>query len=196
MNVYVAHNFLTEQQCQELIQMANPRLSRSRGMNSHIDGSESISDYRTSNSTFLVKGENSLVADIEQRIVGMTRHPIENQEAIQIAHYPPGTYYQPHWDYVDPAWGSGTAPFLSRGGNRMMTVMIYLNTIPEGHGGETHFDQAGVLVRPETGKVCIWYNLFPGTTKVDPSTKHEGRPPKEPYEKWIATIWIRERVFT
>jgi prolyl 4-hydroxylase len=173
--------------------MARPNLSASSGFNV-LDGTETITNYRTSEHTFLTKKANPLIASLEERVSRYSGFPVENQEGIQIAHYRGGTYYKPHWDYVDPKW-SGVAGFLSRGGNRVITFMIYLNTIPEGKGGETHFNLAGVSVKPDAGKACIWYNLFPNMD-IDKSTQHEGRPPLEPYEKWIATIWIRERTFT
>lgn len=189
----IISNFLKESECQQLIEMARPSLSLSAGYNV-LDGTNFVSDYRTSEHMFLQKRQNNLVSNIEEKVAQYTRFPVENQEGIQIAHYLPGKYYKSHFDYVDPTW-SGVSGFLARGGNRVMTFMIYLNTIPEGYGGETHFDRAGMLVRPDMGKACIWYNLFPNMT-IDPSTQHEGRPPKEPYEKWIATIWVRERTFT
>jgi prolyl 4-hydroxylase len=123
-----------------------------------------------------------------------TGFPVENQEGIQIAHYIPGQHFGLHHDYFDPRY-PGAKVTLDRGGQRVCTFMIYLNSIPEGYGGETYFDKAGMSVRPDMGKACLWYNLYPNG-QIDESTMHEGRTPKEPYEKWIATIWIRESAFT
>lgn len=186
-------NFLSEPECQQLIDMARGRVARSQGWNVE-DGTETVSNYRTSEHMFLLKGETPLVAGIEQRVAYHTRLPVEHQEAIQVVHYLPGKYYKVHWDYFDPKW-AGSASAFARGGNRMVTFMMYLNTIPEGYGGETYFNRAGLSVRPDAGKALMWFNQFSDKT-VDQSTSHEGRPPIEPYEKWIATIWIRERTFT
>lgn len=185
--------FLTEADCQQIIEMAKGKTVRSQGWNTE-DGTESISDYRTSEHMFIQRAETPLVRGIEERVAYHTGFPIENQESIQVVHYSPGTYYKVHWDYFNPKW-AGTASAFARGGNRIATFMIYLNTIPEGYGGETHFNRAGVSIRPDAGKACMWYNVFPNKA-VDETTSHEGLPPKEPYEKWIATIWIRERTFT
>lgn len=185
--------FLTEPECNELIEMARSRVARSQGWNA-LDGSESVSDYRTSEHMFVEKHETPLVQSIEERVAYHTGYPSENQEAIQIVHYQPGKYYKVHWDYFDPKWAGSPSAF-ARGGNRVITFMIYLNSIPSGHGGETYFNRAGLVIRPDMGKACMWYNVFPDHS-VDKSTSHEGLPPKEPYEKWIATIWVRENVFT
>ena len=184
--------FLNEEQCQRIIDMARNRTARSQGWDT-ATGTESVSDYRTSEHMFIQKDETPLITNIAQRVAQITGLPAENQEAIQVVHYEPGRYYKVHWDYFDPKW-SGSAKAFARGGNRVITFMVYLNTIPEGYGGETYFNRAGLGVRPDAGKACMWYNLFPNGA-VDQSSSHEGRPPKEPYSKWIATIWIRENTF-
>lgn len=192
MQMAVIPGFLTESECQQIIDMAKNRVARSQGWNTQ-DGTESVSEYRTSEHMFIMKGETPLIQGIEQRVAYHTGFPAINQESIQVVHYEPGKYYKVHWDYFDPKWG-GSAKAFARGGNRAITFMIYLNTIPEGEGGETYFNRAGVGVKPDVGKALMWYNLFPNRA-VDISSSHEGRPPKEGYEKWIATIWIREKTF-
>ena len=77
--------------------------------------------------------------------------PVENGEAFQLAYYPPGTYYQPHYDYF-PVEQPGSKVALDRGGQRLLTFMVYLNEVPEGKGGETSFVNADVKVRPELGR--------------------------------------------
>src|SRR3546814_12454090 len=62
--------------------------------------------------------------------------PVENGEAIQILRYGVGAQYKPHYDYFDPAW-SGTAGPLKCGGQRVASLVMYLNT-PE-RGGATTF---------------------------------------------------------
>src|SRR5262245_60162214 len=192
MQSVILTNFLTESQCNELIEMVKPDISPSSVFNVVV-GSESYSEHRTSEHAFLVKQSNPLVTTVEEMVSYQTGFPIANQEGIQIAHYLPGQYFHLHHDYFDPRY-PGASNVLVRGGNRVITFMIYLNTIPEGYGGETNFTLAGMNIRPEIGKACIWYNLFPDR-RIDESTQHEGRTPVAPYEKWIATIWIREREF-
>jgi prolyl 4-hydroxylase len=189
----ILSNFITDEQCRQLIEMGKPQVQRSTGFNVG-DGSESYSEHRTSEHTFLPKRANELVTIVEDLVAHQTGFPLENQEGIQIAHYMPGQYFKSHMDTFDPRY-PGAGVTLARGGQRVATFMIYLNTIPEGCGGETYFDKAGVSVKPDMGKACLWYNLFPNLS-IDWSTQHEGRTPKDPYEKWIATIWIRERRFT
>jgi prolyl 4-hydroxylase len=193
MQSLIINQFITEEQCNQLIEMGKPQVKRST--NYHIkDGTESVDEHRTSEHMFLAKRSSPLVTTIEEMVARQTRTPLDNQEDIQIAHYVPGTFFKPHHNYFDPRY-AGAAGALARGGSRIATFMIYLNNIPEGYGGETYFNRAGMSVKPDIGKACLWYNLYPDFTP-DKSTELEGRTPKEPYEKWIATIWIRERTFT
>ena len=192
MQAIILPNFLTESQCNQLIELAKPTVTRSTGFNVG-DGTESYSENRTSEHTFLPKNANQLVTLVEEMVSRQTNLPVESQEGIQIAHYVPGQHFGLHHDYFDPRF-KGAEVTLSRGGQRVLTFMIYLNSIPEGYGGETYFNHAGMSVKPDIGKACLWYNVFPNMG-IDVSTMHEGRTPKEPYEKWIATIWVREGIF-
>jgi prolyl 4-hydroxylase len=77
---------------------------------------------------------------------------------------------------------------LADGGQRICTVMVYLNEV-EG-GGQTHFIRQGVSVTPQRGTALMWWNVRDG--QVDESTYHAALP-VEAGEKWVATKWIRER---
>jgi len=84
---------------------------------------------------FFERGEAPLVAAIEQRIAELLCWPVENGEGLQILRYRPGAEYRPHHDYFDPQH-AGTARILERGGQRVGTLVVYLNT-PQGGGATT-----------------------------------------------------------
>ncbi|MBY0455411.1 MAG: 2OG-Fe(II) oxygenase, partial [Burkholderiaceae bacterium] len=128
-------NFLSEEECDALIVAARPRLGRSLTVATQTAGEE-INAARTSNGMFFQRGESALVQTIEERIARVLHWPIENGEGLQVLHYRPGAQYQPHYDYFDPAEPS-TSGILRRGGQRVGTLVLYLNT-PE-QGGSTTF---------------------------------------------------------
>jgi prolyl 4-hydroxylase len=132
--------------------------------------------------------KNELVRRIEARIERLFHWPAENGEGVQVLQYRPGAEYKPHYDYFDPA-APGTATILTRGGQRVGTVVMYLNE-PE-KGGGTTFPDAGLEVYPKRGNA-----LFFSYDKPHPSTKTlHGGAPVVAGEKWIATKWLREREF-
>ncbi|MBY4595520.1 2OG-Fe(II) oxygenase [Ottowia caeni] len=178
---------LSDEECDALIEAAKPRMSRSLTVATKTGGEEMHAD-RTSQGMFFQRGENELVSRIEARIAKLVNWPVQNGEGIQVLQYVPGTEYRPHYDYFDPA-ELGTATILKRGGQRVGTVVMYLNE-PE-KGGGTTFPGVHLEVAPKRGNA-----VFFSYERPHPSTKslHAGAPVIAG-EKWIATKWLREAEF-
>ncbi|KAG5022823.1 hypothetical protein JHK82_018723 [Glycine max] len=62
-------------------------------------GDERGEQVRTSSGTFLARGHDKIVRDIEKRIADFTFIPVEHGEGIQVLHYEVGQKYEPHYDY-------------------------------------------------------------------------------------------------
>ena len=185
--VLLLGNLLSPEECDALIAAAHPRMARSLTVATRTGGEEVNAD-RTSNGMFFQRGENEVVARLEERIARVVRWPVENGEGLQVLHYLPGAEYKPHYDYFDPA-EPGTATILRRGGQRVATLVIYLNDPAK--GGGTTFPDVHMEVGPRRGNA-----VFFSYERPHPSTKtlHGGAPVIEG-EKWIATKWLREREF-
>lgn len=179
--------FLSHDECNALMALARPRLERSQTVDRQSGGAE-VNAARTSDGMFFARGEAPLIQRIEQRIAALLRWPVEQGEGLQILRYRAGAQYRPHFDYFDPAQ-PGTPAVLRRGGQRVGTLLMYLNA-PEG-GGATVFPDAGLEVAPAKG-----HALFFSYDRPDPSTGTlHGGAPVSAGEKWVATKWLRERVF-
>jgi prolyl 4-hydroxylase len=185
--VVVFGGVLSDQECDELIALASPRMARSLTVATKTGGEEVNAD-RTSNGMFFQRGENELCRRIEERLARLVRWPVENGEGLQILQYSPGTEYKPHYDYFDPV-EPGTPTILKRGGQRVGTIIMYLAE-PE-KGGGTIFPDIRLEVAPKRGNAVFFsYERAHPTTK----TLHGGAPVIAG-EKWIATKWLRERRF-
>ena len=185
--VIVFGNLLSDQECEELIALARPRLARSLTVETKTGGEEVNAD-RTSNGMFFQQAENPLVQRIEARIARLVQWPVENGEGLQILQYGPGAEYKPHYDYFDPA-EPGTPTILKRGGQRVATLVMYLGE-PE-KGGGTVFPDVHLEVGPKRGNAVFFsYERPHASTR----TLHGGSPVIAG-EKWIATKWLRERKF-
>ena len=185
--VIVFGGLLSDEECDQLIELSRPRLARSLTVATQTGGEEVNAD-RTSDGMFFQRGENELVSRIEERIGKLLRWPVENGEGLQILHYTPGTEYKPHYDYFDPQ-APGTPTILRRGGQRVGTVIMYLAE-PE-KGGGTVFPDIHMEVSPRRGNA-----VFFSYERAHPSTKSlHGGAPVTAGEKWIATKWLRERKF-
>jgi len=178
---------LTDQECDGLMAQAAPRLARSETVDTATGDSE-VHAARTSDGMFFERGETPLIDRIERRIAALVNWPLERGEGLQILRYGPGAQYKPHNDYFDPEQ-PGTPRILERGGQRVGTLVMYLNT-PE-RGGATVFPDAGLEVAPVRGSAVFFsYDRPHPVTK----TLHGGAPVLAG-EKWVATKWLRQGVF-
>ena len=115
--------------------------------------------------------------------------PGEHFEPAQITNYKLGQLYAAHFDAFDVTNGPGLE-CAATGGQRVATVLMYLNDCPS--GGGTYFPRIDVRVMPKKGKVIVF---FPCSIDgmLDPLALHTGEPAVE--EKWICQVWIRQTDF-
>jgi prolyl 4-hydroxylase len=186
--VVVFGNLLAQEECDALIAIARVRLARSLTVETQTGG-EVLNVDRTSDGMFFERGENEVVARLEKRVARLLQWPLEFGEGLQVLRYSPGAQYRPHYDYFDPA-EPGTPTILRRGGQRVGTLLMYLQA--PGQGGATTFPDVGLEVAPLPGT-----GVFFSYDRPDPATRTlHGGAPVLAGEKWVATKWLREREFT
>ena len=183
----VLEGLLSREECQALMDAAAPRMSRSLTVDVKTGGEET-NQARTSEGMFFERGESELISRIEARIGELLGWPVQNGEGLQVLRYGPGAEYKPHYDYFDPA-EPGTASILQRGGQRVATLVMYLNE-PEA-GGSTVFPDLTLAVVPKCGNAVFFSYSQPNPMS---RTLHGGAPVVSG-DKWIATKWLREREF-
>lgn len=198
---FLFHNFLSEEECDHLIHLAEGRLKKSTVVDS-TTGSSVDSDVRTSSGTFLNHHEDEVITRIEKRLGHVTMIPEENGESLQILKYINGQKYEPHTDYFHDKVNSDP----SHGGQRIATVLMYLTTPEE--GGETVFPMGspkvtgpewsecarkGLAVKSVRGNALLFYSLHPDG-REDPKSLH-GSCPTLKGTKYSATKWIHVGAF-
>ena len=114
--------------------------------------------------------------------------PLENAEAFQVLHYDVEEEYQPHMDTFEQDTDLGRA-FLGNSGQRIITVLGYLNDVEK--GGETSFPNIDKIVKPKKGKVVVFQNCHAGSTSPNKGALH-GACPVVMGEKWAFNLWYRE----
>jgi len=184
--VVVFGGFLSDAECDELIELAAPKMARSTVVNRE-DGSNTFHADRTSDGMFFQRSDDSpaLVRRIEERIAALLNWPVSRGEGMQVLRYRPGAEYRPHYDYFNPT-DPGTVATLKRGEQRVATLLMYLNT-PDA-GGSTTFPDIDAEVRALKGHAVFFSYDCPHPSS---RTLHAGTPVIEGI-KWVATKWLRQ----
>jgi len=186
--VHVIRNFLSDKECDDLIALSDGRLTEAQvvgkgnSVNSYgyVQGSTS---QRTSRTCTVLKDESSFLCE---KIEALTYKPREHFESPQVGVYHTGQHYAAHYDAVEPTSDVGPQ-FLANGGQRVCTVLVYLNT--PSSGGCTSFPSLNLKVQPRKGSALVF---FPGFTDgaVDTRALHCAEHADD--DKWVSQVWIRE----
>lgn len=184
--IMIIPNFLTDLECDHLIQLADPLVTRSLVVDDQAP-SNSVDDIRTSLSAAFLPGFDDVIQLIEFKIAYLTGVPIHHQEGLQVVKYEEGQFYGEHYDYFDLTIESHRQHHM--GNQRSMTVLLYLNDQFE--DGDTVFSELNLIVKPSKGTALWFYNVKEDGSN-EPLTLHAGLPPKNGV-KWIANKWIREK---
>ena len=177
--VILLENFLDHIECQHLIDLAMVGLTKST-VAVHGQGQSTLSDYRTSDSTGLIKGQDDIVKNIEDRISILFNWNNNDTDSLQILRYRIGEQYKPHHDFF--ADGS---TFVRGVGERVATLILYLGDPTR--GGTTYFPELNLHIHCKKGSALFF--AYPNPTPQS-KTLHAGTPVIEG-TKWIATKWFR-----
>eukprot|EP00210_Caulerpa_lentillifera_P005874 g5617.t2 len=194
---YLFHNFLTEKECEYIIDTARPLLQRSTVVG---NGSSEVNSIRTSFGTFLRRRADPVVEKISQRVAHWTHLPTSHQEDMQVLRYGHKQKYGAHMDV------------LAEGSPRLATVILYLSNVEEGgetsfvnswnwikpeqadrHGSFSECAQGHVSVKPNKGDALMFFSLTPSGV-LDEASEHAGCPVLKG-TKWTSTIWIHSVPF-
>ena len=189
--LYVVNDFLSNDECDAFIEASEGKLKPSTVISSdkHIQH-----ESRTSENCWIEHDANEIVHEVSKRFSILVQMPIRNAEQYQLVYYKRGTEYKPHFDSFDYETDDGKKNW-EPGGQRMITVIAYLNDVEE--GGETGFPKLGVDIPPKKGDAVVFHNTLPigaGTRpKIHPRSLHGGMPVLKG-EKWMVNLWFRENL--
>jgi prolyl 4-hydroxylase len=195
--IFVIDNFLSPDECQEIIRFGDPKLYRSTAVENN---QLVIRDYRNSWTGFISPNgkfsENAAVNEVLRRVCCFSGYPVNHLESVNIVRYRANEKYEAHFDYFEPR-DSG---IMGKAGQRVMTFFVYLNDVPEECGGATYFTNLNLKIRPKQGSCAVWFNTNP-TNEIRYSASHHGgetvrSTPNHPDPvKYALNIWVRQNCF-
>ncbi|MGC4062471.1 MAG: 2OG-Fe(II) oxygenase [Aquabacterium sp.] len=185
----VLDGVLSTDECAQLIALARPRLRPSTIVDP-VTGEDTVTHNRDSEGMFFKLCETPFIARLDQRISEIMNCPLEHGEGLQVLRYGPQAKNTPHFDFLVPSHAANRAS-LARSGQRVSTMVIYLNEVAD--GGETVFPEVGLAVAPKRGN-AVYFEYANSRGQVDLASVHAGAPVHQG-EKWAVTKWVRERRF-
>jgi prolyl 4-hydroxylase len=190
------NNFLSKEECHELIEYGKDCLIPGRVINN--DGDNVINyAHRHASISHTNNTKASLVFDsLPDRIseyIGMDKSRFER---CSITHYAIGQHFNTHPDYFisldTEIHKKATHQRCKMGGNRVSTVILYLNDVVK--GGETYFPWLNLKIKAEQG-IMVQFDYGYENIMNNVHSEHAGMPVLEG-EKWIITVWVREQSLT
>jgi len=184
--VLIIDNFFTPEECAATESIATGNTGTSKVVEVQSKTFERAISKRTSTSWFAYyHAVPTLLAKTHFRL-GI---PTEYMEEPQIVRYRTGEEFSWHYDEVPP-------PQLDNGGQRVMTLLVYLNTVDQG-GGTCFRDLKDVngqplIVKPSQGSALVFFPARRDGTPDD-RTLHKGEIALD--EKRIIQMWIHQRKY-
>jgi len=189
--LYVVNDFLSNDECDAFVEASKGKLKPSTVISpdKHIQH-----ESRTSENCWIEHNANEIVHEVSKRFSILVQMPIRNAEQYQLVYYKKGAEYKPHFDSFDYETDDGKKNW-EPGGQRMITVIAYLNDVEE--GGETGFPELGINIPPKKGDAVVFHNTVPNDAhthpKINPRSLHGGMPVIKG-EKWMVNLWFRENL--
>jgi prolyl 4-hydroxylase len=196
--IYV-HQTLPDEFADDIVRIAQSKIQRSRVIAQNSGGSEGgskgqeVSPVRTSHGMFITDWNDltqPAVISLRLRAARLVGVSEECLELTQVLRYEGGQFYKSHLDAFD-TWDHAN---MDRGGQRIATMLTWLNDVPQGLGGDTSFPLAGIKIAPRKGDSVLFYNVEKDL-QLDMFAEHGGNPPANGTVKWCAVLWIHPRKF-
>lgn len=181
--IFCVDHFLTPMECNFLIEAASDSFTPAPVVGK---GSGEISASRTSSTCYLARED---VPDLMRKVSALTGKPIEHCELPQVGRYLTSQQYVQHFDAFNLEEEDGRR-FASNGGQRTITVLVYLNDVI--HGGATSFPNLNLQIQPRQGMALVF---FPATVDgvLDRQALHAALPALD--TKYVSQIWIRQGMY-
>ena len=184
-NLQLIPNFISFDEAAKFIEL----IDKSDKIDSTIgvDGKVTTNNTRISQTVALCDCDK-IVIDLKRKVAKEMGISFNNIEPVQAQLYNVGGKFDLHQDGFDT---NNLIKFGLASGNRVKTLMIYLNFDLE--GGSTSFPNINESFMPFTGTAIRWDNL---NDKGEPDirAKHSGDEVKFG-KKYILTFWARENEF-
>ena len=190
--IYYIDNFVKNQEIEYIINASKDKLKNAKVSFLEKDKNKYKKNTgRTNRSYWLNKQSNPIVLKLCKRIAREINCDWKKFENYQVIHYGIGEEYQYHYDAYDKRNLEKYNVFCGEKGNRLKTVLVYLNDVEEGGGtGFKNVGKGGTIINPEKGRMVVFENVNKNN-EIYKRSLHAGLPVIKG-EKWAFNLWLRE----
>lgn len=186
-------NFLSAAECDSLMQFCESQKMEQSSVLSYGAKSDVAVDMgsRASKTKWLPDAHHPVARKMAAFAAELSGKPVENQEMLQVVKYDLGGKFNPHFDACDIDEPEYKNRVNHGAGQRLATLLVYLND--EYEGGETEFVEIGYTVKPTKGKAVFFWDTD-ANEEILPLSKHMGCEVRGA-NKWIATKWVHPKIW-
>mmetsp|Transcript_73090 Transcript_73090/g.144954 ORF Transcript_73090/g.144954 Transcript_73090/m.144954 type:complete len:394 (+) Transcript_73090:79-1260(+) len=159
-DMWVIPQALNDEEVDHLLALAGSRWEQSLVAYGTKGAERSLMD-RSSYQCRVEPAETPIVRHIEEHLAHLANMDVDHMERLWLVRYTPGQCFAVHHD----------------GPDRPITIFLYLNDLPEGDEGETHFPAMGLKITPRRGCAVMWANCSSPDT-ADKRMFHQGLRPR------------------
>lgn len=179
-------NFFTPDECKHVQKVALDDKKEAMEVESATFSTLATSK-RTSTSWFCHFAQMPTLLAKAQHVLGI---PLRQMEEPQIVRYRKGEQFSWHYDEIP-------ASQLDNGGQRVATLLAYLNDVNEGGGTIFRYlkgpDGNELTMKPKLGSALLFFPAF-ADGRADDRTLHKGEVAMD--TKWITQMWVHQRPYS
>lgn len=186
--IKVKDGFISSAECRYLQHRIAPTLRPSTIYDPH-SGQRRPDPIRSGQATNFAPWDlDPMCAHVLGRICHYCDRSPETAEALAALRYRARERYRPHCDWLPPEALKNDP--MSYAGQRIVTVLLYLNHV--GKGGGTSFPKLSVdVIEPQPGRLLYFTNVN-HQSLPEPQAQHAGEPVLDG-EKWVLALWFRAK---
>jgi len=187
--VITIDNYVSDEVCEHFIKMSENKFKRAK-----VSGDKEgfLSKGRTGSNHWVSHNTDKITQELSEKISKLVDIPLDNAESYQIIHYSETQEYRRHYDGWLLNNSEKSKRMLKRGGQRLLTVLCYLNDVED--GGGTEFPRLNLIVKAKKGRIVIFQNVKDGTNIRHKLSEHAGMPVLSG-EKFAFNLWFREKKY-
>jgi prolyl 4-hydroxylase len=183
---------LSPEECLYLREMARPSLTENVQLLGGNPKDPSYRELQTNRVMIFYPIVHDLTTVLlARRLMAQAGLPPGNAEMLIVQNTREGEEFKPHTDYLDPA-EPHQAYSIQQAGQRAKSLFCYLNDGYE--GGETAFPETGFKFKGCAGDAIVLENVN-SIGLPEEKSRHAGLPVTKG-EKWLASIWFRDKAVT